>query len=52
MAENECGRIGKVEMASLLVHEIAYHYCPPLGLGGEACANTPMDACSDQLSAP
>jgi RHS repeat-associated protein len=38
-------RWGASGIAALLIHEAAHHYCPPLGLGGEACANAAEAAC-------
>ena len=50
LARNKCDKLGAIELASLLIHEIAHHYCPPIGFGGEKCANSAQDACGDQLT--
>ena len=52
LARNECNTIGEVELASLLIHEIAHHSCPPIGFGGETCAESAQDACNDAIVNP
>ncbi|MHB9070608.1 MAG: RHS repeat-associated core domain-containing protein [Sedimentisphaerales bacterium] len=38
-----------VGMATLLIHEVAHHFCPPLIFGGETCANSAVLACESEL---
>jgi len=47
---NKCREVGSIQLAVILIHEIAHHYCPPLFLGGESCANSAVDACSGQIA--
>jgi len=37
-----------VTMASILIHEVAHHYCPML-LGREDCAMSAQDACAEEI---
>jgi hypothetical protein len=36
-------------LALVIVHEIAHHYCPPYGSGGETCAAEGDMACTNQV---
>lgn len=47
---DKVGSYGGPGLASLLVHEAAHQLCPPLGLGGEACANSGQEACDDAIN--
>jgi RHS repeat-associated protein len=38
--------LGPPGIATLLIHEAAHHYCPLIGLGGESCAESAQEACS------
>ena len=45
---SQCKELGSSGLASLLIHEIAHHYCP-IGVGREACAVSAQEACGDAL---
>lgn len=42
--------LGPSGIASLLIHEAAHHYCPPIGFGGERCAEAAQEACGEFLT--
>jgi len=48
VCNNQCNDYGAAGLASLLIHELAHHYCT-WGPGREACANSAQDACQDAL---
>lgn len=35
-------------LASILIHEVAHHYCPSYGEAGETCANQGQQACENE----
>jgi len=39
-----------VNLASLLIHEMAHHYCPPLIIDWDACPNSAQKACIEEVS--
>ena len=43
-----CNDYGVVALASLIIHELAHHYCT-IFLGREDCALSAQDACNDEL---
>jgi RHS repeat-associated protein len=49
VCDSKCKELGSVALASLLVHELAHHYCT-YGLGREKCAISAQEACSDALT--
>jgi len=48
VCNSKCKELGSVALASLLVHELAHHYCT-YGLGRENCAISAQEACSEAL---
>jgi len=49
VCSSHCAEQGPVALASLLIHELAHHYCT-WGFGRENCAISAQDACASQLS--
>jgi hypothetical protein len=47
VCEDNVGGLSEVGIASILIHEVAHHYCPVIG--GEDCANSAMEACENAL---
>jgi len=47
--ESKCGSMSAIEIASILIHEIAHHYCT-IGPGREDCAISAQDACVNALT--
>jgi RHS repeat-associated protein len=48
VCDSKCKELDSVTLASLLVHELAHHYCT-YGLGRENCAISAQQACSEAL---
>jgi len=48
VCNNQCEEYGAAGLASLIIHELAHHYCT-IGPGREACAISAQDACAGQL---
>ncbi|WP_205880821.1 RHS repeat-associated core domain-containing protein, partial [Limisphaera ngatamarikiensis] len=47
VCEDNVSGLSEVGIASILIHEVAHHYCPVIG--GEDCANSAMEACENAL---
>jgi len=43
-----CKEWGAAGLSSLIVHELAHHYCPAI-IGRESCADSAQEACHDEL---
>ena len=48
---SKCDSMSAIEIASILIHELAHHYCT-IGPGREACAISAQDACTDAVVNP
>lgn len=49
VCNSTCKKNSSAALASLLIHELAHHYCTWL-IGREDCANSAQDACMDALT--
>ena len=49
VCNSKCEELGSVALASILIHELAHHYCT-IGPGREDCAMSAQDACADALT--